>query len=117
MLVKSLTVPEELPIYPVQEQVVFPHMVFPLFIDAGDMPLIDEAMHDDHLIGLLKTVDDEAPATPDNLARIGTICHINKVFRFPEGGCKVVVEGVQRIRVVDFVQTGPYLKGQVRAVE
>ena len=66
MLIKSLTVPEELPIYPVQEQVVFPHMVFPLFVEAKDMPLIDEALHDDHLIGLLKVIDTAKPPTPDN---------------------------------------------------
>ena len=117
MLTKSLTVPDELPIYPVRGQGVFPHMVFPLFIEAKDMPLIDEAMHDDHLIGLLKTVDEEKPPTPENLARIGTICHINKVFRFPEGGCKVVVEGIQRIRIFDFLQKEPYLKAKVKAVE
>jgi ATP-dependent Lon protease len=117
MLTKSLMVPDELPIYPVKEQVVFPHMVFPLFIDAKDMPLIDEAMHDDHLIGLLKTIDEEKPPTPGNLSRVGTICHINKVFRFPEGGCKVVVEGVQRISILDFVQEKPYLKAAVKAVE
>ena len=40
MLVKSLMVPEQLPIYPVKEQVVFPHMVFPLFVEYNPTPLV-----------------------------------------------------------------------------
>ncbi|PLX77476.1 MAG: endopeptidase La [Desulfuromonas sp.] len=117
MLIKNLTIPETLLIYPVKEQVIFPHMVFPLFVDSGEMPLIDQAMHDDHLVGILKYIDDEKPPTPDNLTRVGTVCHINKVFRFPEGGSKVVVEGVHRIFIDEFIETEPFLKASITAIE
>ena len=77
-----------------REQVVFPHMVFPLFIQSGDMPVIEKALAEDRLVVLAPCIQGSVPCGFKDLSRIATVCRINQVFRFPEGGCKVVVEGM-----------------------
>lgn len=109
-------IPPLLPIYPMREQVMFPHMVFPLFIQPDEMPLIEEAMRSDHLLGLVMC-SDHKPVIFEDLAKVGTVCRINQVFRFPEGGCKVVVEGVKRIRLVMPTQMSPFIVAKVHVTE
>ena len=106
-----------LPIYPMREQVMFPYMVFPLFIQAQEMPLIDEALRGEHLLGLVSCLSVGRPSRFEDLSRIGTVCRINQIFRFPEGGCKVVVEGVKRFRLISATQRSPFLMALVEVVE
>ena len=110
-------IPPLLPIYALREQVMFPHMVFPLFIQPDEMPLIEEAMRSDHLLGLVMCSSNHVPLTFQDLAKVGTVCRINQVFRFPEGGCKVVVEGIKRIRLIIATQMSPYIVAKVNVTE
>ncbi|WP_081703047.1 endopeptidase La [Desulfuromonas sp. TF] len=110
-------IPQMLPIYPMREQVMFPHMVFPLFIQPDEMPLIEEAMRSDHLLGLVMCSSNHEPLVFQDLAKVGTVCRINQVFRFPEGGCKVVVEGIKRIRLVIATQMSPFIIAKVNVTE
>jgi ATP-dependent Lon protease len=100
-----------------REQVMFPHMVFPLFIQPNEMPLIEEAMRSDHLLGLVMCSSNREPLLFEDLAKVGTVCRINQVFRFPEGGCKVVVEGIKRIRLLLATQMSPYIVAKVNVTE
>jgi ATP-dependent Lon protease len=100
-----------------REQVMFPHMVFPLFIQPDEMPLIEEAMRSDHLLGLVMCSSNHEPLVFQDLAKVGTVCRINQVFRFPEGGCKVVVEGIKRIRLVIATQMSPFIIAKVNVTE
>ena len=111
-----ITVPEQLPVYPMHEQVIFPYMVFPLFVAAADMPLVDEALRGDHLLAITSCFTNDPPCRWTELARIGTLCRINRIFRFPDGGCKVVVEGIHRIRLRECRQESPYLIGRCEGV-
>jgi ATP-dependent Lon protease len=117
MLEKPRLLPPNLPIYAMREQVMFPHMVYPLFVQAAEMALVEEAMRGEHLLGLVACIGSEKePCRPEDLCRIGTVCRINQIFRFPEGGCKVMVEGLRRIRLTGFAQTEPFLVARVEAV-
>jgi ATP-dependent Lon protease len=117
MFEKALNIPPLLPIHPMREQVMFPHMVFPLFVQAEAMPMVDEAMRGEHLLGLVACFGANEPCRFNEFSRIGTLCRINQIFRFPEGGCKVVVEGLRRIRVRSFTQEKPFHLARVEVVE
>jgi ATP-dependent Lon protease len=117
MFEKALSIPPVLPIHPMREQVMFPHMVFPLFVQAAAMPMVDEAMRGEHLLGLVACFGAGETCRLEEFSRIGTVCRINQIFRFPEGGCKVVVEGLARIRMRSFTQERPFHLARVEAVE
>ncbi|NJC88627.1 MAG: endopeptidase La [Desulfuromonas sp.] len=111
-----LQVPSALPIYFMHEHVVFPHMVFPLFVKAKRLAVVEEAINRDNLIGLVlcRAVEDCAF---EDLAEIGTLCRIRQMVRLPEGGAKVIVEGLLRIRLKRAVQEKPWLLAEIEAVE
>lgn len=110
-------IPSLLPVYPMRDQCMFPHMVFPLFIQPEEMPLIEEAMRSDHLLALATCTVPNASFHFEDLAKVGTVCRINQVFRFPDGGCKVVVEGIKRIRLVTATQVSPFVIAEVAVTE
>ena len=113
---RPLTLPRIIPLYPLREQVAFPQMVFPLFVPPGDLPVIEEAMRSDRLLGVFALPDTEPPWHFEQLAKIGTLCRVNQLFRFPEGGGKVVVEGLQRIRLLAASQQIPFFTGRIEPV-
>jgi ATP-dependent Lon protease len=117
MLNRTPSIPQTLPVYPVREQIVFPHMVFPMFIPLEGMAVVNEAMRSDHLIGLVSCGSEAEPCRYEELARIGTVCRINQIFRFPEGGCKVVFEGLKRIRLVAPAQRTPFILAMIKVEE
>ena len=112
----TLQIPPLLPIYMMHEQVVFPHMVFPLFARADQLAVIEEAMHREHLVGLVLCRSGQDCKFGD-LVPIGTLCRIRQMMRLPEGGAKVIVEGLQRIRLKGAVQEEPWLLAAIEAIE
>jgi ATP-dependent Lon protease len=117
MFERSRTLPATLPIYPLHEQVVFPHMVLPLYVEPEGLPVVNEALRKDHLLGVVATTVTGELCRFEDLARIGTVCRINQIFRLPEGGAKIMVEGVKRIRLVAPTQTSPFLIAVVEVEE
>jgi ATP-dependent Lon protease len=111
-----IIVPEDLPVYPMREQVIFPHMVFALFVQPAGMPLIDEALRGDHLLVIASCFAVDVPCHWLDLARIGTLCRINRIFRLPDGGCKVMVEGLERILLRECRQEAPYFVAQCEKI-
>src|SRR5262244_1515968 len=110
-------VPEIVSVLPLRDAVVFPHAVMPL--GAGresSIRLIDDAMGGERAIGtfgqLVGSVD--APLEGD-LHRIGTYATIHKVFKQPDGSVRLVVQGTTRIRLLEVVQTRPFLRARVEA--
>ena len=112
----QIPIPAILPIYPLRDQVVFPYMVFPLFVPAGEMALVDEALRGDHLLGIFRAYGGASVQRQDDLATVGTLCRINRIVRFPDGGCKVVVEGQQRLRLQVCTRFSPYILGGCQVV-
>ena len=113
----SPPIPEILPVYPLREQVVFPHMVLPLFISPSGMSTVDAALRSDSHLFVVSWCS--APAEPiffEDLAHIGTLCRINQTIRFPDGGCKVVIEGVERVRLLTPTQMTPAISARVEVV-
>lgn len=112
----SFPVSSTVPVYPMREQVIFPHMIFPLFVDADEMSLFEEALRLEHMVGISSCFSNDQPLLCRSLSQIGTLCRISKIIRFPEGGCKVVLEGLKRIRLLEITKYTPYIVARIEPI-
>ncbi len=112
-------IPDELPILPLRGVVVFPHTVIPLTVgQARSIKLVDEAMNGDRLIGLMTSKDAELEMpNPDQIYHTGTLVSIQRLFRAPDGTIRMLVQGIERIKIDSFTTTDPYLKARVTVVD
>jgi ATP-dependent Lon protease len=94
----KVTAIENIPVLPLRDVVVYPHMVIPLFVGREkSIQALDAAMRADKRIMLIaqKQADVDDPKTED-LYRIGTVATILQLLKLPDGTVKVLVEGVNR---------------------
>jgi len=108
-------VPEELAILPLRDTILFPHAILPLAVAReSSVALVNEAVRERRVIGVVTQRD---PAVDDpvesDLYRIGTLTHIHKMFKFPDGSLRLVVQGVHRFRVLQVTQYRPFLKASI----
>jgi len=97
---KSVVI-QGLPVLPLRDVVVYPHMVIPLFVGREkSIHALDVAMKADKRIMLIaqKQPDVDDPKS-DDLYRIGTVASILQLLKLPDGTVKVLVEGVDRARI------------------
>ncbi|GBD27620.1 Lon protease 2 [bacterium HR30] len=112
----EVNVPEELPILPLRGVVIFPAAIVPLLISrASSLRLIEEALTGDRLIGLVsqKNPEEESPTTEGLYSR-GTAGRILKMLKYPDGSVRILVQGLRRIELVEFVQATPFFRARVR---
>jgi ATP-dependent Lon protease len=110
---KSVTI-QGLPVLPLRDVVVYPHMVIPLFVGREkSIHALDVAMKADKRIMLIaqKQPDVDDPKA-DDLYRIGTVASILQLLKLPDGTVKVLVEGVDRARI-DAMHTGEHYTADV----
>jgi ATP-dependent Lon protease len=111
------SIPSVLPILPLRGLVVYPQTAVPLTIgQSRSIRLVDDVMAgDERLIGLVASRDPEleVPA-PEDLYTIGTVAMVHRLFRAPDGTIRLVVQGLSRFHLGDFVQEEPYLKAQIK---
>jgi ATP-dependent Lon protease len=103
------TVPAALPVLPLRDVVVYPHMVIPLFVGREKSILaLDQAMRSGKQILLVaqKQADVDDPSAQD-LYRLGTVATILQLLKLPDGTVKVLVEGAERAKIEKLV-TGQY---------
>jgi ATP-dependent Lon protease len=104
-----------LPVLPLRDVVVYPHMVIPLFVGREkSIKALDAAMEDGKRILLVaqKNAADDDPA-PEDVYRVGCVANILQLLKLPDGTIKVLVEGTERARVVQFLSGQTYFVGQV----
>lgn len=115
---QAITVVETLPIIPTMDVVVFPHMIVPLLVlDERIINGINQALDGSKRIMLLaakKKIDDyqSAIGTKD-LYQIGTICSIMRLIKIPEGGVKILVQGIVKAQVKDITTENDILMVEV----
>ncbi|TKR32901.1 endopeptidase La [Luteimonas gilva] len=103
----------QLPVLPLRDVVVFPHMVIPLFVGRDkSIQALDQAMEADKRILLVaqKSAETDDPAG-DDLYSIGTLAQVLQLLKLPDGTIKVLVEGVARARVDKVVSRDGSLTG------
>nr|HEX4316751.1 endopeptidase La [Kofleriaceae bacterium] len=108
-----------LPLLPLRDIIVFPHMVVPLFVGRPkSMQALEEAMAGDKqlLLAAQRRAKTDEPSE-DDIFSIGTIGTIIQLLRFPKGPVKVLVEGRSRARIQRFVQAEPFFTVDVDDVD
>ncbi len=116
---KTAARPRTLPLLPLRDIIVFPHMVVPLFVGREkSIAALEEAMLRDKAVVLCaqrkaKTND----PTPDDIYAAGTMGAVIQLLRLPDGTVKVLVEGRSRVRVTRFVPNERFFQVEVEEVE
>ena len=107
-----------LPLLPLRDVVVFPHMVIPLFVGrAKSIRALEIAMESGKniLLAAQKSASKDDPA-PEDLYLIGSVATILQMLKLPDGTVKVLVEGTQRAQVIEYADAGSHFVGTVDLV-
>jgi len=112
------TIPDELPILPVRDAVIFPHAVIPLTVGReSSVKLINDVQQGSGMLVVLtqrdKRVDTPGPA---DLYEIGTVSMVHRAMKTPENNLFVIIMGVARVHVEEFSQFDPYLRAKIRVI-
>ncbi len=108
--------PNTLLILPVRDTVLFPGVLFPISIGRPvSIAAVQQAMREERQIGILMQRDAEAlePSGTD-MHRVGTVANIARYLTAPDGGHHVIVQGIERFRVLDFTHERPALIANVQ---
>lgn len=113
-----IDVPDELPILPLRGLVVYPQTAIPLTVgQARSIKLVDEVVNGDRMVGLVTSKHPEMDTPgPDEVETIGTLATIHRLFRAPDGTMRLLIQGLHRIEIEEFVETEPYLKARVHRI-
>ncbi|MDT8403399.1 endopeptidase La [Sulfuriflexus sp.] len=104
-----------IPVLPLRDVVVYPHMVIPLFVGRDkSIKALESAMENDKQIMLVaqKSATQDDPQV-DDMYRIGTLSSILQLLKLPDGTVKVLVEGAERARILHFLGKDEYFKAQI----
>lgn len=113
-MARSPTETLDLPVLPLRDVVVFPHMVIPLFVGRDkSMHALEQAMAADKRILLLaqKSAETDDPQAGD-LYQVGTLAQVLQLLKLPDGTIKVLVEGLSRVQVTHVGELEGALHGQ-----
>jgi len=112
---KIQTIPDELPILPVRDAVIFPNAVIPLTVGReSSVKLINDVQQGDGMLVVLTQRDKRVDSPgPIDLYDIGTVSVVHRVMKTPEGNLFVIIMGVSRTRVQEFIQFDPYLRARI----
>src|SRR5512147_2324564 len=108
--------PDVLPILPLRGIVVYPETAVPLTVgQPRSIRLVDDVVGGDKLVGLVaaKNPELETPG-PNDLYRVGTIATVHRLLRAPDGTVRLLVQGMDRFRLGEFVEEEPYLKAKIQ---
>jgi ATP-dependent Lon protease len=108
--------PEELPILPLRNNVLFPGVVIPITVGRDkSIKLIQEANKNNKIIGVVsqKNQEEESPDFSD-LHNVGTVAQIIRLLKMPDGSSTVIIQGKRRFEIVQPTQTDPYMKAKVK---
>lgn len=106
------SLPDELPILPIKNTVLFPGVVLPITVGRSkSIKLVKKAYKGDRIIGVVaqKNNKKEEPAF-DDLYRIGTVAKILKMLVLPDGNTTIIIQGQQRIQLGEVVKEDPFIK-------
>ncbi len=111
----NIVVPDALPVLPLRDAVVLPLTMVPLAVgQPRSVRLVDDVMRGNRLVALVAQPDPKIEATAlGDLYRVGTVGMIHQLMRAPDGSVRLMVQGVERIRLLDLVGTEPYLVARV----
>jgi ATP-dependent Lon protease len=115
---QQLQIPEELPLLPLRDIVIYPFMIVPLFVSREkSIRAVDEALGEHRMILLdcQKDLDKEEP-TQEDLYNVGTVAVIMRMLKLPDGRIRILVQGVSRAKVESVDASGEFLRARLSVV-
>ncbi|MDH5528487.1 MAG: endopeptidase La [Paracoccaceae bacterium] len=102
------------PVLPLRDIVVFPHMIFPLFVGREkSVRALEEVMREDKQILLSSQVDPTVDdPTTEGIYKVGVLANVLQLLKLPDGTVKVLVEGKSRVRIVEFIENESYFEAK-----
>lgn len=115
---QATDIPDQLPLIPVRDIVVFPYMVLPLFVGRDvSVKAIEAALSGNRIVFLAaqKTHETEKPQ-PSDIFSVGTIGTIMRELKLPDGRIKILVQGLAKGKILEYLQSEPYYSVKVEKV-
>jgi ATP-dependent Lon protease len=114
-------IPEILPVIPTMDVVVFPQMLVPLLVlDEKIIEGINQTLQESKFVLLLaakKQIDDQGAIGTKDLYEMGTVASIMRLIRIPEGGVKILVQGVSKARAKELIAEENSLRARIEKLE
>jgi ATP-dependent Lon protease len=115
----KVVIPDELPVLPLRGTVLYPDLILPIMVGRKkSVKLIDDAMDSDRIIGVItqKRSEIEDPRETD-LYSVGVAALILRMIRELDGSQRVIVQGVSRMKVKEYIQREPYFKARSEVID
>ena len=115
----ELAIPDELPILPLRNTVLFPGVVIPITVGRDkSIKAVNEAYKTDKLVGVLAQKDSnvEDPSIRD-LVNVGTVARVIKLIKMPDGGTTVIIQGKKRFELKEVIAEDPYFRARIGLLE
>ncbi len=114
----QMQIPDELPVLPLRDIVIYPFMIVPLFVSRDrSIRAVDEALGQNRMILLVsqKDVDKEEP-TQDDLYKVGTVAVIMRMLKLPDGRIRILIQGLSRAAVDSVTVGSDYVRAKVTPI-
>jgi ATP-dependent Lon protease len=110
--------PSALPVLPLRESVTFPDTLTPLAVgQERSIKLVNDVLSGSRMLAMVASKDPELDAPgPDDLYDVGVAGTVARMMKVPDGTLRILVQGAERIRLVDFVTEQPYLVARIEPV-
>ncbi|HEM45933.1 MAG TPA: endopeptidase La [Alphaproteobacteria bacterium] len=115
--IAAADLPDELPVLPLKNTVLFPFLLSPLLVNTpASQQLIDEVLlrPDRLLVCVALRRDVEGAPRGEDVYRVGTVLRVVKMLKFPDDSYRLLVQGVARVAIEEYVTEEPFLRGRVR---
>jgi ATP-dependent Lon protease len=115
---EDLRLPVEVPLLPIRDIVVYPYTILPLFVGREkSVKAVEDALARGRIIFLVtqKSANIDRPE-PDHLYRFGTISMIMRLLKLPDGRVKILIQGLMRAELLEYIHTEPYYKVRVNKI-
>lgn len=112
-------IPSSLPVLPLSDVVIFPFMMAPLLVSSrSSIQLIDEVVAGNRLLvmALQKAPDTEEPKSKD-LHEFGCSARVLKMLKFPDDTVRVLVQGIKRVKILEYESDQPFIKAKIKEVK
>ncbi len=109
---------DDLPVLPLRGVVVYPMMWLPLPIgQRRSIRLVEDNLPENRIIALVASKDEEMEKPgPDDIHQVGVAAQVHRVLRTPDGTIRLLVQGMERIRIIEYIQEQPYLRARVEVI-
>ncbi|MDN4166276.1 endopeptidase La [Cytophagales bacterium LB-30] len=107
--------PEEIPILPIKNTVLFPGVVMPITVSRQkSIRLVKKVYKGDKLLGVLAQHNTNEEPGPDDIYKVGTVAKIIKMLVLPDGNTTIIIQGRKRFEIESYLQEEPFITAKIK---